>query len=102
MSEETKKKLHPIVEDALELAHEGVEPIAFADWAIDELKQSLAEYFGKPELVAAVASLLELGVVLGEKGCPNAAIQIIEVVTHATEALHDLAENKKSERKLFF
>lgn len=94
-----KREIHPIVRDALELAYEGVEPIAFADWAIDEIKQSLGEYFGQPELVSAVASLLELGVILGEKGCTTAALQIIEVVTSATEALNELNLHRNKNKK---
>ena len=95
MSQDKKGELHPIIEDALDLAYEGAEPIAFTDWAIDEIKQSLEQYFGKEELFNAVANLLQLGVKLGENGCPTAALQIIEVVTTATNALNDINKNRQ-------
>ena len=90
-----KRELHPIVRDALELAYQGAEPIAFAEWAVDEIKQSLAQYFGKEELFNVVANLLELGVALGENDSPTAALQIIEIVTTATDALNEFNKNRR-------
>ncbi len=100
MSEEKKGELHPIIEDALDLAYEGAEPIAFTDWAIDEIKQSLEQYFGKEELFNAVANLLQLGVELGENNCPTAALQIIEVVTSATNALNEFNKKRQEQEKV--
>lgn len=94
MNQDKRRELHPIVRDALELAYEGAEPIAFAEWAVDEIKQSLAQYFGQPELFNAVANLIELGVVLGENGSPTTALQIIEVITTAANALNELNKNR--------
>ena len=94
MNQDKRRELHPNVRDALELAYEGAEPIAFAEWAVDEIKQSLAQYFGQPELFNAVANLIELGVVLGENGSPTTALQIIEVITTAANALTELNKNR--------
>jgi len=40
MTEDRKKSLHPIVERALEMAYEGVEPIEFDDYAVEQLQDS--------------------------------------------------------------
>lgn len=95
MNQDKKPELHPIVRDALELAYQGAEPIAFAEWAVDEIKQSLEQYFGQPELFNAVANLIELGVALGENGAPTAALQITEVITTAVNALNELNKNRR-------
>ncbi|MFX0139348.1 MAG: hypothetical protein ACFFDN_37255 [Candidatus Hodarchaeota archaeon] len=34
MSEDQKKKVHPIVERALEMAYKGAEPVEFDDYAV--------------------------------------------------------------------
>lgn len=94
MSQEKKREVHPIVRDALELAYVGAEPVAFADWAIEELKQSLEEYFGQPDLLNAVVDLINFAGLLREQGSPTASMAIIEVVATAADALQELNKNR--------
>ena len=93
MRQEKKRKVHPIVEEALELAYVGAEPVAFADWAIEELKASLEQYFGHLDLFYAVVDLINLAKLLEEQGSPTAAMAIITVVATAADALQDLSKN---------
>ncbi|HUY00318.1 MAG TPA: hypothetical protein VMV49_12225 [Candidatus Deferrimicrobium sp.] len=95
MRQEKKREIHPIVREALELAYIGAEPVAFTDWAIEELKQSLEQYFGQPDLIKAVVDLINLAGLLREQGSPTAAIAIIEVVSIATDALEELKKDPK-------
>lgn len=94
MTEDQKKPLHPLIERALEMVHEGVEPLEFDDYAVEQLEDLLSEYFGTQGLVEAVLELLRLAVVLDEKGCKRASIQILVVTTSATDALEDLEKKK--------
>jgi len=95
LRQEKKREIHPIVREALELAYIGAEPVAFTDWAIEELKQSLEQYFGQPDLIKAVVDLINLAGLLREQGSPTAAIAIIEVVSIATDALEELKKDPK-------
>jgi hypothetical protein len=92
MSQEKEKSVHPLVKLALDLAYQGAEPIAFADWAIQELKDSLSEYFGKPDLLQAVVDLLNLASLLEKEGAPTAALGIIMVVATAAEPLQEMTK----------
>lgn len=87
MSQEKKREVHPIVEEALNLAYEGAEPVAFADWAIEELKQSLEEHFGQPDLRQAIIDLINLAGILKDQGSPTASLGLIKVVAIAADAL---------------
>jgi hypothetical protein len=95
MNQEKKHEVHPIVREALELAYIGAEPVAFTDWAIEELKQSLEQYFGQPDLLRAVVDLINLAGLLREQGSPTAAIALIEVVSTAADALEELKKDPK-------
>lgn len=95
MSEDQKKKLHPIVERALEMAYEGFEPIEFDDYAVEQLQDMLREYYGKQDLIQAIIELLNLAVLLDKQGCRSASLKMIIVATSATDALEDLNRKKK-------
>ena len=88
-----KHVVHPIIKEALDIAQVGIEPVEFDDDAIDELKQSLANWFGHPDLFNAVVDLLNLAGILEKEGSPTAAVALIEVVCTAADALQEL--NKK-------
>lgn len=91
--EKSKKNLHPIVNEALEIATTGVEPIEFDEFAIEELKESLKRWFGHPDLFKAVVELLNLAKILDEQGSHKAALSIVTIVATAADELHKL--NKK-------
>lgn len=97
MTEDKKKQLHPLIERALEMAYEGAEPIQFDDYAVEQLEDLLKEYYGKQELIEAVAQLLHLAVLLGEQGCNSAAIKMIMVATSATEAIGALSKASQNQ-----
>ena len=90
MTEDQKKKLHPIVEKALSMAYEGVEPIQFDDYAIEQLEDMLKEYYGKQGLPDAILELIRLSVMLDEKGCKSAAMKILIVAASAADELEKL------------
>jgi hypothetical protein len=90
MSEEQKKKVHPIVERALEMAYKGVEPVEFDDYAVEQLQDLLRERFGKPDLLQAVVDLINLAGVLEKQGCPSASLKLMIVVSIAADALKDM------------
>ena len=94
MTEDQKKPLHPIVARALEMAYEGLEPIEFDDYAVEQLQDMLREYYGKQDLIQAIIELLNLAVLLDTQGCHSASLKMIIVATSATDALEDL--NKKN------
>jgi hypothetical protein len=94
MSREEEREVHPLVQEALDLAYTGAEPVAFEDWVITELKYSLKEYFGKPELVEAVAALINLASVLDDHDSPTAALKIIEVICTAADAMKEVSRKK--------
>jgi hypothetical protein len=94
MTENQKKKLHPIVEKALNMAYVGVEPIQFDDYAIEQLEDMLKEYYGKQGLPDAILELIRLSVVLDEKGCKSAAMKILLVATSAADELEKLKNEK--------
>lgn len=100
MTEEKKKPLHPLIERALGMGHEGVEPFELDDYAVEQLEDLLSEYFGTQGLVEAVLELLRLAVVLDEKGCKRASVQILVVASTAADALLELnKENIPSKDK---
>ena len=98
MTEDQKKKLHPIVEKALSMAYEGVEPIQFDDYAIEQLEDMLKEYYGKQGLPEAILELIRLSVMLDEKGCKSAAMKILVVATSAADALTNLKNETINKR----
>ena len=95
MPEEKKGEVHPLVHEVLSLAYSGVEPIELPGWAIEDLKRSLARYFGKPDLLKAVVDLINLAGILEKEGSPNTAMHLIEIVCTAANALQDQTEKKK-------
>ncbi|MFX1298897.1 MAG: hypothetical protein ACFFD2_29060 [Promethearchaeota archaeon] len=95
MSQKKRREVHPIVKLALKLAYIGAEPVSFTEWAVDELKLSLKEYFGQPDLFNAVVDLINLAGILEKQGSPTAALALIKVVATAAEALKDLNKNHK-------
>lgn len=90
MATEKKHEVHPIVLEALELAHIGAEPVEFSFEALDILKHSLAEYFGQPSLFNAVIDLLNLAGILEQEGAPTASTEIMELVATAADAFHEI------------
>lgn len=94
MTEDQKKPLHPIVARALEMAYEGLEPIEFDDYAVEQLQDMLQEYHGKQDLVEAVIELLRLFSILKEKGCNSASLKILLVISSAADALEDFKKGK--------
>jgi hypothetical protein len=96
MKENQKKPLHPLVERALGMGHEGAEPFELDDYAVEQLEELLSEYFGKPDLVEAVMELLRLSVVLNEKGCKSASVKILIVVSTAADALENSNKEKST------
>jgi hypothetical protein len=85
MTEDRKKSLHPIVARALEMAYEGIEPIEFDDYAVEQLQDMLREY-RKQDLVEAVIELLRLFAILKEEGCTSASLKILLVIISAADA----------------
>ena len=98
MTEDQKKKLHPIVKKALDLAHEGFEPIEFDDYAIEQLEDMLKEYYGKQGLPDAIIDLIRLSVELDKMGCKSASMKILLVATSAEDALRILKNEMIHER----
>jgi hypothetical protein len=90
MTQEKTHKVHPIVKEALDIAYVGVEPVEFDDEAIDELKHSLAQWFGHPDLFMAIVDLLNFAGILQKEKSPTAALRIVEVVCTAADALVEL------------
>ncbi len=96
-------KMHPIIKEAVGLAYHGVEPIEFDD-AVEELKQSLAQWVGHPDLVDAVVDLIKLAFFLNKNGSPAASKKILEVIHNATGPIEKLARNNarsKSEDSIY-
>lgn len=87
MSEDNKRKIHPIAERALEMAIPGIEPIEFDDYAVEQIQDMLIERFGKPDLMTAVLDLLNLATILDKQGCHSAAIKIITAACIAADDL---------------
>lgn len=94
MSQEKEREVHPIVRQALEMAYEWYEPIYLDEEAIEELKYSLKQLFGQPDLLKAVVELINLAAILDKEGCPKAAMALIEVVATAANALNESNENR--------
>jgi hypothetical protein len=90
MTEEQKKPVHPLIERALGMGHEGVEPFEFDDYAVEQLEDMLSEYFGDQDLIEAVIELLRLAFLLDQKGCKRASKQILIVASSAADALLEL------------
>ena len=44
MSEDKKRKLHPIVTRALEIARQGFEPVEFDEYAVEQLQEIAAVF----------------------------------------------------------
>jgi len=102
MEKEKTHQVHPIIREALEIAYVGAEPVEFDDEAIEELKHSLANWFGHPDLMTAVVDLINFAWLLQEQGAKTAALKILCVVSTAADALEALPkenENPKSEDK---
>jgi hypothetical protein len=96
MSDEEGKEVHPIVKKALNLAHSGKEPVEFTDEAIDELIESIKQYFGKKELFKAVVDLINLAGILEEQGSLKASIQLMIVVSTCANELEKLNKKRNS------
>ena len=98
MTTEKKHEVHPIVREALELAHVGEEPVEFSFEALDILRQSLAENFGQPSLFTAVVDLLNLAGILEQEGAHTASLEIIELVATAADPLQELTNDPNFKR----
>jgi len=68
MTEDKKRKVHPIAERALEMATPGIDTIEFDDYAVEQIQDLLKERFGKPDLINAVLDLLNLATILDKQG----------------------------------
>ena len=95
MTEEKKRKRHPIVEKTLEMAYQGIEPVEFDDYAVEQIQDLLRERFGKLDLVDAVIDLINLAGLLDDQGCHSASLKILIAVSITADALKDLNENRK-------
>ncbi|NVM53392.1 MAG: hypothetical protein HWN66_06775 [Candidatus Helarchaeota archaeon] len=84
-----KGEVHPIVRQALEMAYEWYEPVYLDEEAIEELKHSLKQLFGHPDLYIAVVDLINLAAILKKENSPKAAMGLIEVVATAADALNE-------------
>lgn len=87
--------MHPIIKEAVSLAYHGIESIEFDDDAVEELKYSLAQWFGHPDLADAVVDLIKLAYYLDKHGSPTSSKKILEVIRTAYGPLEDLANAKK-------
>jgi hypothetical protein len=87
MTEDKKRKIHPIAEKALEMAIPGIEPIEFDDYAVEQIQDLLKQRFGKPDLIDAVIDLVNLAASLDKQGCHSAAIKIITAACYASDDL---------------
>lgn len=96
MTKEKKRKLHPIVEKALKMAYQGIEPVEFDDYAVEQIQELLRERFGKSDLVDAVMDLINLAGLLNEQGCRSASLKILMAVSITADALKDLNESRKN------
>ena len=94
MSRDNKKEVHPIVKKALGMAYKGFDSVKFDDYAIEELKEMLKQYFGKPELRKAVIDLINLAGVLDEQGSHSASMKLMIVVSTAADALKALNDKR--------
>ena len=79
------------------MAHSGDEPVEFTDEAIEELMESIKQYFGKEELFKAVVDLINLASILEEKGASKASMQLMIVVSTCANELEKL--NKKPDSR---
>lgn len=78
---------HPLVESALRTLIDGA-PIRVDRGQLPQLEASLAHYFDRPELPAAVRELMLFAVFLGEQeGAREAAMTLLEVASAATPVL---------------
>ncbi len=93
MSEDKKGEIHPIVKEALEMAQETFGQLVFDDYAVEQLQDLLKQYFGKPALINAVVSLINLAKIFDDQGSSSAAIQIIKVVCIAAEPLKEVKKD---------
>ena len=87
MTEDKKRKIHPIAERALEMATPGIDTIEFDDYAVEQIQDLLKERFGKPDLINAVLDLLNLATILDKQGYHSAAIKIITAACYAADGL---------------
>lgn len=87
MSEDNKRKIHPIAERALEMATPGIDTIEFDDYAVEQIQDLLEQRFGKPDLINAVMDLLNLATILDKQGCHSAAIKIITAACYTADGL---------------
>ena len=90
MSTDKKGEVHTIVERALEMAVENFGVLVIDDYAVEQLQELLEQYFGKPELIGAVVSLINLAGVFEKQGSSSAALQIIKVVCIAADPLKEV------------
>ncbi|MFX0091885.1 MAG: tetratricopeptide repeat protein [Candidatus Hodarchaeota archaeon] len=100
------KKTHPIIEEAVRLLKKR-ETSDTADWmssvfyneeAIEQLKKSLANYFGSNELPDVVRELLTLACFLDtQKNNKEASQALIEVVNSATDALEEFIRTRSKD-----
>jgi hypothetical protein len=77
------KEIHPLVEKALSLAHEGLDPIEFDDYAVEQIHNMIKQHFGKPDLKKTIVDLINLAAVLEERGCHSASLKLIIAVSIA-------------------
>jgi hypothetical protein len=100
MTQEKKHEVHPIIKQALEMAHVGAEPVEFDNEDIRDLKEILSNSFGQPDLFDAVVDLLNFAWLLQQEGSPTASLDIISVVATAADALEALTKKRaESESK---
>jgi len=92
-------KVHPIIDETLNLAQIGKEPIEFDEDAIDQIQDSLEDLFESEELFKAVVDLINLAKLLGEEGSPTASLALIKVIATTAKPLKKLADEKQEKKE---
>ena len=95
MSNEQNKKVHPIVEDVLKLAHQGSNSVEFDDYAIEQIEELLKKYSQEPNFIKAVIDLINLAGILEEQKSHNASMKLIIAVSSVADVLKSLNNSEE-------
>ena len=95
MAENQNKRVHPIVQKVLELAHQGFEPIEFDNYAIEQIEEMLAQYAGKLDLLPAVVDLINLAGVLEKQGSHSASFKLMIAISSVAKYLKQNTEESE-------
>ena len=96
MSENPKKKFHPIVEKTILMAKKNPNgEIIFDEIAKRDLKNILKKYFKSPELGIVVKDLLTFAYFLDQNNSKEGSKALLEVITTTTEAMQAQVDKLK-------